>query len=203
MQCIEWFLTISYWLTLSTFKYSLACNLLNLQQNNKEILTFFVCENWFKLCSPPCWKLVVQSLCQKKPCWKIRVLKYCKIWKNWDSFDNSHDVTIHGSSIKSFTEQIEWTYKMILSIMTIGCCGHTCVVLLKSCVFFEEEICLVCWQLLHDMHAMVFNPSVNFLYFLSNWVNLLDISTSCEKLRAFERNPSLWNNCLLPWRPIV
>ena len=70
----------------------------------------------------------------------------------------------------------------------------------------EEEIGLVCWQLLHDIHAMVnfeFNLPVNFIYFLSNWVNLLDISTSSEKLRAFERNPNLWNSFLMSWRPRV
>ena len=36
----------------------------------------------------------------------------------------------------------------------------------------DEEIGLVCWQLMHDMHAMetflIFNLPVNFLYFLSN-----------------------------------
>ena len=48
-----------------------------------------------------------------------------------------------------------------------------------------------------------FNTPVIFPNFLSNWVNLLGIFTSCEKLRAFERNPSFWNNYLMPWRPII
>ena len=53
----------------------------------------------------------------------------------------------------------------------------------------EEKIGPDCMQLLHNMHAtenFKFNLVVNFLYFLSNWVNLLRIFTSCEKLRAFK-----------------
>ena len=41
------------------------------------------------------------------------------------------------------------------------------------------------------MEIFEFNLPVNFLYFLSNWVNLLGIFTTCEKLRAFERNQNL------------
>ena len=41
-----------------------------------------------------------------------------------------------------------------------------------------------------------FNLPVNFLSFLSNWVNLLDISTSCEKLRTFERYSSFKTSVL-------
>ena len=58
----------------------------------------------------------------------------------------------------------------------------------------KEKISLNCWQLPHDVYVtenFEFNLPVNFLNFLSNWVNLLYISTSCEKLRAFERNQSL------------
>ena len=60
-------------------------------------------------------------------------------------------------------------------------------------ILYVLEIVLVCWQLPHNMHAMkTFDiQPVNFLYFLSNRVNLLDISTICEKLRAFERNETL------------
>ena len=39
---------------------------------------------------------------------------------------------------------------MILSVKTIGRCGAACLLELKSC---DEEIGLVCWQLVHDMHA--------------------------------------------------
>ena len=70
----------------------------------------------------------------------------------------------------------------------------------------EEKISLNCWQLQHDVpvtEIFEFNPPVNFLYFLSNWVNLLGIFTTCEKLRAFERNQNLKNSCLMSWRPIV
>ena len=61
----------------------------------------------------------------------------------------------------------------------------------------EEKISIDCWQLPHDVpvtEIFEFNLPVNFLYFLSNWVNLLGIFTACEKLRAIERNPSSWNN---------
>ena len=70
----------------------------------------------------------------------------------------------------------------------------------------EEKISLNCWQLQHDgpvTEIFEFNLPVNFLYFLSNWVNLLGICTTCEKLWAFERNPSLWSSYLMPWRQIV
>ena len=70
----------------------------------------------------------------------------------------------------------------------------------------EEKISLNCWQLQHDVpitEIFEFNPPVNFLYFLSNWVNLLGIFTTCEKLRAFERNQNLENSCLMSWRWIV
>ena len=70
----------------------------------------------------------------------------------------------------------------------------------------EEKIVPICMQLLHNVHAMEilkFNLAVNFLYFLSNWVNLLGIFTSCEKLRAFKRNPCFWNRYLMPWRWII
>ena len=70
----------------------------------------------------------------------------------------------------------------------------------------EEKIGPDCMQLLHNMHAtenFKFNLAVNFLYFLSNWVNLLGIFTSCEKIRAFKRNPCFWNRYLMPWRWII
>ena len=44
--------------------------------------------------------------------------------------------------------------------------------------FLEKKISLNCWQLPHDVHAteiFEFNLPVNFLNFLSNWVNLLGI----------------------------
>ena len=73
---------------------------------------------------------------------------------------------------------------MIVSEKTISKCGAACLCCL------EEEIGIVCWQLLHDMLAMeIFGiqPTCE----LSNGVNLLDISSICNKLRAFERNQSL------------
>ena len=123
--------------------------------------------------------------------------------KKFGPYWNSHDVTICDSSIKSYAE---WKYKIIISMMTIGSCGHTCAVLLKSCVFLKSKFALfvgnshmICmlWKFLE------FNTIVIFPNFLSNWVNLLGILTSCENLRAFERNASFWNSYLMPWRPIV
>ena len=67
----------------------------------------------------------------------------------------------------------------------------------------EEKISLNCWQVQHDVpvtEIFEFNLHVNFPYFLSNWVNLLGIFTTCEKLRAFERNQNLENSCLMSWR---
>ena len=70
----------------------------------------------------------------------------------------------------------------------------------------KEKISLNCRQVQHDVpvtEIFEFNLPVNFPYFLSNWVNLLGIFTTCEKLRAFERNQNLENSCLMSWRPIV
>ena len=70
----------------------------------------------------------------------------------------------------------------------------------------KEKISLNCLQLQHDVpvtEIFEFNLPVNFLYFLSNWVNLFGIFTTCEKLRAFERNQNLENSCLMSWRQIV
>ena len=51
-------------------------------------------------------------------------------------------------------------------------------------------------------------PNNNTCDIISNGIsdsrmNLLGIFTTCEKLRAFERNQNLENSCLMPWRPIV
>ena len=42
---------------------------------------------------------------------------------------------------------------MILSVKTIGKCGAACLLELKSCVVLMRKFGLVCWQLVHDMHA--------------------------------------------------
>ena len=62
----------------------------------------------------------------------------------------------------------------------------------------DEEIGLVCWQLVHDMHATeIFSirPTceLSFIFFQG----------ICNKLRAFERNQNLENSCLMSWRPIA
>ena len=64
------------------------------------------------------------------------------------------------------------------------CCMPSLVEIL-CCL--DEEIGLVYWQLVHDMHAM----------------EILDISSICNMLRAYERNQCLENSCLISWRPIV
>ena len=70
----------------------------------------------------------------------------------------------------------------------------------------DEEIGLVCWQLMHDMHAMeIFGiqPTCELSLFSFKLNKLLDISSICNTLRVFERNQSLENSCLMSWRPIV
>ena len=42
-----------------------------------------------------------------------------------------------------FTELIQLKYKLILSINTMGCCGLTCVVWLKSCEFSKRKSVLI------------------------------------------------------------
>ena len=89
---------------------------------------------------------------------------------------------------------------------TIGPCGATCEVWLKSCVVLKRKLGLiVCNSCIICMLRKIFkfNLAVNFLYFLSKWVNLLCIFTRCEKLRAFKRNPCFWNRYLMPWRWII
>ena len=106
-----------------------------------------------------------------------------------------------------FTELIQLKYKLILWIKTMNGMLWSCMCSLIEILWvLEEKISLNCWQLQHDVpvtEIFEFNPPVNFLYFLSNWVNLLGIFTTREKPRAFERNPSLWSSYLIPWRPIV
>ena len=70
----------------------------------------------------------------------------------------------------------------------------------------KEKISLNCWQVQHNVpvtEIFEFNLHVNFLYFLWNQVNLFGIFSTCEKLRAFERNQNLENSCLMSSRPIV
>ena len=139
---------------------------------------------YFKVCWKPCWKFQgLGHTAEKGMTWPLRDL------------------------LKTyFTELIQLKYKLILWIKTMGCCGLACVVWLKSCEFLKRKLVLIVGN--SSMNVPVteifeFNLPVNFLDFLSNWVNLLGIFTTCEKLRAFERNPSLWSSYLIPWRPIV
>ena len=67
----------------------------------------------------------------------------------------------------------------------------------------EEKISLNCWQVQHDVpvtEIFEFNLHVNFLYFFMKMSELVWYFYY-EKLRAFERNPSL-EAALMPWTPI-
>ena len=71
------------------------------------------------------------------------------------------------------------------------CCMPSLVEIL-CCL--EEEIGLVCWQLLHDILAMeIFGiqPTCELSLFSFKLSEPMDISSICNKLRAFERNQSL------------
>ena len=117
---------------------------------------------------------------------------------------NHHDVTVtwpfssilkHNNSIKS--DIINEDYRSLWCYMSS---------LIEILCVLAGKIGFFCWQLLHDLHAMenlFFNLDVNFLYFLSNWVNLLSIFSGIRKLRSFERNPCFWNRYLIPWRWII
>ena len=87
---------------------------------------------------------------------------------------------------------------MILSVKTIGRCGAACLL-----CYLDEEIGLVCWQLVHDMHATeIFGiqPSCKLSLFFMKMSELVWYFSTCEKLRAFERNQNLENSCLMSWR---
>ena len=66
--------------------------------------------------------------------------------------------------------------------------------LVEIMYILEEKIDLVCRQLLHDMHATESfdaQPTCELFLFSFKLSKLrLDISSICNKLRAFERNPS-------------
>ena len=58
---------------------------------------------------------------------------------------------------------------MILSVKTIGKCGAACLLELKSCVVLMRKLALCvgnsCMKCMLQK-LLVFNPPVNFLYFL-------------------------------------
>ena len=137
---------------------------------------------YFKVCWKPYWKFQgLGRTAEKGMMWPL-----CDLLKTY------------------FTELIQLKYKLILWIKTMGCCGLACVVWLKSCELSKRKSVLIVGNSsIMCLLIFEFNLPVNFLYFLSNWVNLLGIFTTCEKLRAFERNQNLENSCLMSWRPIV
>ena len=139
---------------------------------------------YFKVCWKPYWKF--QGLGRTSE--KGMTWLWCDLLKRY------------------FTELIQLKHKLILWIKTMGCCGLACVVWSKSCEFSKRKSVLIVGNssmMCPVTEIFEFNLPVNFLYFLSNWVNLLGIFTTCEKLRAFERNQNLENSCLMSWRWIV
>ena len=105
-----------------------------------------------------------------------------------------------------FTELMQLKYKLILWIKTMGCCGFACVVWLKSCEFSNRKSVLIVGNssmmcLLQNFLNLTYMWT--FFIFYETWVNLLGIFTTCEELRAFERNQNLENSCLMSGRPIV
>ena len=134
----------------------------------------------FKACWKPCQNF---KACRKSP-WHDRYMTL---------FINFETLTV----IKIKSDIINEDYRSLWCYMSS---------LIEMLCVLAGKIGFVCWQLLHDLHAMenlFFNLAVNFLYFLSNWVNLLGIFSGIRKLRAFEKNPCFWNRYLMPWRWII
>ena len=165
----------------------------------------------FKACWKPCQKFQsmlkhsFQNALQISTCAEIQFstcvtdfnMHVSKITVMWPLCDPFHQFWNIIAVIK---------INLILLMKTIGPCGATCEVWLKSCVVLKRKLGLiVCNSCIMCMLRKIFefNLAVNFLYFLSNWVNLLGIFTSFEKLRAFKRNPCFWNIYLMPWRWII
>ena len=133
---------------------------------------------YFKVCWKPCWKFqgMLKTMSKISKCVK-----------------NHHDMTAmwpfpsilkHNRVIKIKSDIINEDYR------SLWCYMWSVIEILCG---LEEKIGPACMQLLHNVHAtenFQIQPCCELL-FLSNWVNLLSIFTSCEKLRAFKRNPCL------------
>ena len=88
---------------------------------------------------------------------------------------NQYDVTVTWlfQHILYRTKRVEIKTNIIIEDNRFICC-YICFWVEILCVL-EGKIGLVCWQLLHDLHAidiLWFNLSVNLLYFLSKWMTL-------------------------------
>ena len=120
-----------------------------------------------------------------------------KITMTWPLCDPFHQVWNIITVIKIKYDIINEDYRSLWCYMSS---------FIEILCVLTGKIGFICWQLLHDLHAtetFFFNLAVNFLYFLSNWVNLFGIFSNIRKLRAFERNPCFWNRYLMPWRWII
>ena len=130
-----------------------------------------------------------------KPYWKFQsVLKITVTWPLHDPFHQFWNI-IAVTKIKS--DIINEDYRPLWYYIEVWL--KSCVVLKRKLGLFVCNSCIMCML----RKIFKFNFALNFLYFLSNWVNLLGIFTSCEKLRAFKRNPCFWNRYLMPWRWII
>ena len=113
-----------------------------------------------------------------KPCRKFQSMS--KISVTWPLRDPFHQFWNIVTVIKIKSDIINEDYRSLWCYMSS---------LIEILCVLARKIGFVCWQLLQDLHAMenlFFNLAVNFLYFLSNWVNLLSIFSGIRKLRAFE-----------------
>ena len=84
-----------------------------------------------------------------------------------------YDMTVYVPFNKPCTKLIELKYKLILLLKTIALCCYMCSLVEILCKL-EWKIGLVCWQLLHNLHAtkiLWFNLAMNFLYFPPDWWN--------------------------------
>ena len=73
------------------------------------------------------------------------------------------------------------------------------MVLKRKLFLFVCNPCIMCML----RKIFEFNLAVNFLYFLSNWVNMLGIFSGIRKLKTFQRNSCFWNSYLMPWRWMI
>ena len=127
-----------------------------------------------------------------KPCWKFQgMLKVTMTWPLRDPFHQFWNIiTVIKIKSDSINEDYRSLWGYMSSLIEILC------VLQGKLGLFVGNSCMICML----RKFLLFELAVNLF---SNQVNLLSIFTSCEKLRAFERNPCFWNSCLMPWRPII
>ena len=160
---------------------------------------------WYEPCWKLCWKpcQIFQSVL--KTMLKIsrhvenhvKNFKVCRKSLMWLLRDPFHQFWNIIAVIKIKSDIINEDYRSLWCYM--WSLIESYVVLKRKLGPFVCNPCIMCmlWKIFE------FNLAVNFLYFLSNWVNLLGIFSGIRKPRAFERNPCFWNGYLMPWRWII